>query len=382
MHIAYLTPEYPHPDLKPSGGLGTSIKNLAVALAQLQHQVSVMVVGQNVDTSFWDQGVRIISLQRKKHRFFNWYFERKRINRLLQERIVEAQIDLVEAPDWTGLSAFMAFSVPLVIRFHGSDTYFCKLEDRPQKLKNFLIERWAIRASDAYIAPTAFAGQLTRQLFKLKSAHIETIHYGLDLSRFDNPTPEAYEPFTLLSIGTVIRKKGVLELAKIFNAVVARVPQATLLMIGNDAPDITTKAPSTYALFFKLLSVEAHARCHYLGKIPYHEVQNYIKNAHVCVFPSFAETLGMVTIESMALQKPVVNTNIGWAKEIIENGKSGYLVHPEDTQAYADAIVTLFEDNSLCLSLGKQARDRVERFFDISKQAEKNIAFYKKIIGS
>jgi glycosyltransferase involved in cell wall biosynthesis len=119
-----------------------------------------------------------------------------------------------------------------------------------------------------------------------------------------------------------------------------------------------------------------------MGKIPYHEVQNHIKNAHVCVFPSFAETLGMVTIESMALQRPVVNTNIGWAKELIEEGVSGYLVHPEDTQAYADTIVTLFEDKTQCLSLGKQARDRVERFFDISKQAEKNIAFYKKIVGS
>jgi glycosyltransferase involved in cell wall biosynthesis len=42
-----------------------------------------------------------------------------------------------------------------------------------------------------------------------------------------------------------------------------------------------------------------------------------MKQAQVCIFPSFAETLGMVTIESMALQKPVVNTSIGWAPELI-----------------------------------------------------------------
>ena len=70
----------------------------------------------------------------------------------------------------------------------------------------------------------------------------------------------------------------------------------------------------------------------YLGKIPYHEVQQYIKKAHVCVFPSFAETLGMVTIEAMAMQKPVVNTKIGWAKELIVDGESGFLVYPKNHQ--------------------------------------------------
>jgi glycosyltransferase involved in cell wall biosynthesis len=53
-----------------------------------------------------------------------------------------------------------------------------------------------------------------------------------------------------------------------------------------------------------------------------------MKQAQVCIFPSFAETLGMVTIESMALQKPVVNTSIGWAPELIIDG-SGFL-HPQN----------------------------------------------------
>jgi hypothetical protein len=44
-------------------------------------------------------------------------------------------------------------------------------------------------------------------------------------------------------------------------------------------------------------------------------VQEYLK-AQLYVFPTFAETLGMVTIESMAMKKPVVNSSLGWAKRI------------------------------------------------------------------
>jgi glycosyltransferase involved in cell wall biosynthesis len=119
---------------------------------------------------------------------------------------------------------------------------------------------------------------------------------------------------------------------------------------------------------------------HYLGKIPYDEVQNYLKKANVCVFPTFAETLGMVTIESMAMQKAVVNSNIGWAQELIVDKESGYLVHPSNHDLYSNRIIQLLKDNSLCLEIGKKARSRVESKFDINKLAKENIEFYKKII--
>jgi glycosyltransferase involved in cell wall biosynthesis len=106
-----------------------------------------------------------------------------------------------------------------------------------------------------------------------------------------------------------------------------------------------------------------------------------MKQAQVCVFPSFAETLGMVTIEAMALQKPVVNTNNGWAQELIIHGKSGFLVHPQNHSDYANRIITLLKDTNLCLTMGKNARQRVEDIFDIEKIAQQNIVFYQSIIG-
>ena len=131
-----------------------------------------------------------------------------------------------------------------------------------------------------------------------------------------------------------------------------------------------------------LFSETAKAKVNYLGKIPYSEVQEHIKNAHVCTFPSFAETLGMVTVESMALQKPVVNTSIGWAQELIDDGINGYLVHPTKTDTYVSTILKLFNDQELCLQIGKAARVKTERTFDIETLVQQNIDYYMSVINS
>ena len=158
-------------------------------------------------------------------------------------------------------------------------------------------------------------------------------------------------------------------------------PEVKLILIGGDSSDVQTGSHSTWQLLQKEFDINDLEKVSYLGKIPYQDVQNYIKQAHVCIFPSFAETLGMVTIESMALQKPVVNTNIGWAQELIVDSESGFLVHPHDHSLYADRIISLLDDLDLCLLMGVKARKRVEAVFDIEKIVQQNILFYQSIIG-
>ena len=381
MHIAFLTPEYPHLRVQHAAGIGTSIKNLAVVLARKEAKVSVFVYGQKEDAVFEEDGVKIHLIKNQNYKLLGWFFHRKYIQNYLNKCIVSDGIDLIEAPDWTGITAFMNLKAPLVIRFHGSDTYFCHLEKRKQKLKNFWFEKLAVSKATAFIAPTDFAGGLSKQLFGIKNRTIKTIHYGLELNQFQNDNPLDYEKGLILYIGTIIRKKGVLELPAIFKKVKSEFPTAKLVLIGSDSYDVQTNSKSTWELLKQELSSEFLNDVTYLGKIPYQKVQEYMKKAHVCVFPTFAETLGMVTIESMALQKTVVNSNIGWAQELIVDGESGFLVYPVDHKLYADKIVELFQNDELTIEIGKQARLRVENTFDIEKLAKENSTFYKEILN-
>lgn len=381
MKVGYITPEYPHARVNYAAGIATSIKNLAITLVKKGVEVTVFVYNQNEDAVFLDQGVTIHLIKKKRFTLFTWYFYRKHIQNYVKQIVKESKIDLLEAPDWTGITAFMRFKIPLAIRFHGSDAYFCKLDNRQQKFKNFVFEKSALLKAAAYIAPTTYAGEQTQAIFGLKKEKIKTIHYGLQLENFINETPNTYNRNTILYIGTLIRKKGVLELAEIFNTIVKANPKAQLILIGGDAPDLKTGETSTYNLMQNLFSAEAKANHKYLGKIPYSDVQQHMKQAHVCTFPSFAETLGMVTIESMALQKPVVNTSIGWAKELIDDGINGYLVHPTKISEFASRILELLNNETLCSTIGKAARTKVETLFDIEKNAEINIAYYKAIVN-
>ncbi|WP_299251662.1 glycosyltransferase family 4 protein [uncultured Lacinutrix sp.] len=380
MHIGFITSEYPHHKVLHAAGIATSIKNLAVALVKKGVQVTVFVYHQNENTIIEDQGVTVHLIQKKTYQVFGWYLYRKYLQYYINTVVKNNSINLLEAPDWTGITAFMRFKVPLVIRFHGSDAYFCRLENRKQKFKNFVFEKKALKSASGFIAPTTYAGVETQKIFGLDQKKIKTIHYGLQLEHFVNNRPEQFGANTILYIGTIIRKKGVLELAKIFNKVIETNPDAQLVLIGGDAPDIKTGNTSTYKLMESLFSNTAKASVKYIGKIPYGEVKEQIEKAHVCTFPSFAETLGMVTIESLALQKPVVNTNIGWAQELIDDGVNGYLVHPENIDLYAEKINLLLNDKALCKNIGKAARLKVEKDFNIDKQADKNIAYYTQII--
>ena len=381
MHVAYIVSHYPHKAFGHDGGLGTSVYNLVEKLNVLGIKVSVFIYGQKKEFTLEEENVTIYSLTDSKVKFFRFYFNRKKIERFINETIVEKSIDIIEAPDWTGITAFMKFKIPLIIRFHGSDAYFCHLEERKQKLKNYWSEKRALIRAKGFISPTTFAGELSRKIFKLKNKEIKTIHYGLELPKFTNNSPTIYEKGLILYVGTLIRKKGVLELPAIFSKVRKDFPDAKLVLIGGDSRDIKTNSDSTWQLVQNQFTKDELDKVEYLGKIPYNEVENYIKKANVCVYPTFAETLGMVTIESMAMKKAVVNSNIGWAQELIVNEESGYLVHPSDHELFANRIITLLKDESLCLKIGEQARERVEVKFDIDKIVLENIEFYKRIIN-
>lgn len=380
MHIGFLTPEYPHSKVHSSAGIGTTIKNLAQSLLKQNVRVTIFIYGQATQEIIDDDGIVIHLIAQKNFGFFTWYRYRKYLQNYINEFVQSDAIDLIEAPDWTGITAFMKLNVPLVIRLHGTDAYFCRLEKRQQKLKNYWFEKRALKAANAYISPTKFTAQKTAEIFSVEVNRMTVIPSGVSLNQFVNKTPEQYQAGLILYLGTIIRKKGVLELPQIFERVLEKCPDAELILVGRDAYDIKTKFDSTWLILQNELNGRLFSRVKYLGNVPYEKVQDYIRKANVCIFPTFAETQGMVTIESMAMQKAVVNSNMGWAQEILNDGSEGFLANPKDHDTFAHKIVQLIQEPNLVLQLGKAAQKRVETVFDIEKLVQRNIQFYQSVI--
>ena len=380
MKIAFLTPEYPHVLTGNSGGIGTSIKNLAVGLVAAGCEVRVLVYGQDQDAVFKDENVVIQQIKNIKIKGLSWFFTRKKIERIINQLYKNNQVDLVEAPDWTGITSFISpKKCPIVIRLNGSDTYFCNLDHRKVKWKNKFHEKRALQKADALLSVSQFTADQTNAVFGLNKK-FTIIPNSIDVSAFNQNKDNVVITNTVLYFGSLIRKKGLLELPFIFNELVALNPTVQLVIVGKDVPDIISGAASTWEMMQELFTPEALLRVNYVGAVPYTTIQQHINAATVCVFPSFAEALPVSWIEAMALRKPIVASNIGWASDVIDDDINGFLVYPKEHSLYAAKINSILENAALQQKLGLAAREKAIAKFSIAVVAKQSMDFYKTVI--
>ena len=299
-----------------------------------------------------------------------------KVEKVINKLIKENKIEIIEAHDWSGISAFVNPNCPLVIRLNGTDTYFCHLENRPVKWKNKFLENRALKKANGIISVSNFTAAVTKKLFHLKTP-IEVIPNAIDTHQFETVS-ETKNSETILYFGTLIRKKGLLELPLIFNEVYKKNNKAKLIVIGRDASDIISGNHSTWAMMQSLFDATALKNVNYIGSVAYDEIKAHVSSASVCVFPTFAEALPISWIEAMALEKAIVASDIGWAAEIIEDSVEGFLVHPKNHNLFADRILELLDNQKLRNQFGIEARKKVEQKFSIDVVAKQSADFYKK----
>ena len=141
--------------------------------------------------------------------------------------------------------------LPFDNTLNGSDGYFCALEGRQQKWKNRLFERIALKSANALISVSAFTAIKTNEVFNL-NIDFTVIPNSIKTDDFV-PVDQDKNLNQILYFGTIIRKKGVLELANIFNEVHSQRPETELLLLGKDVVDIFENR-STKELFKKRLT--------------------------------------------------------------------------------------------------------------------------------
>ena len=397
--IAFLTPEYPHPKTGNSGGIGTSIKNLAVGLLAEGCTVRILVYAQKEDAIFYDNGICIQQIKNIKFKGLSWLLTRKKLERIINQLYSQKKIDLVEAPDWTGITSFIKpQKCPIVIRLNGSDTYFCHLDNRPVKWFNKFHERRALQKANALLSVSQFTADLTNEVFGLQkkftiipnSIDINLFNYNFDdyisipsslvIARNEAIHGRGAVGEDVLYFGSLIRKKGALELPLIFNALIQTNPNAKLILIGKDVPDIITGNSSTWQMMQSLFTAAALLNVSYLGNVSYQDIKAHIAAAAICVFPSFAEALPVSWLEAMAMQKAVVASNIGWAMDIIDDGVNGFLVNPKEHQQYAKRILEILQNPKKQKEFEIKARKKIVDTFSIEIVAKQSVLFYEGII--
>jgi glycosyltransferase involved in cell wall biosynthesis len=375
MHIAFLTSEYPP---LHHGGIGTSIRNLGRALVTSGHQVTVVGWGESAE--FEDNGVKVRFLGDSSFPKMGWLINRRAAQKELNRLVREQRVDIVEAQDWCGLSAGIRLDCPLTIRCHGSATYFAHLLHEKVRPSVRWAESLALKQADSVTAVSRFTAESTRQLFGLDQP-VGVIPNGVDTSYFHPGIPEEVAANSILYLGTVVRKKGVLDLCQAFSRVAGERANARLYLIGRDVPDQRTGSPSTWELCRNALSPEAAKRVEYIGVQPHEKVLTLIRRAALCVFPSYAEAFPIAWLEAMACAKPIIAYDIGWASEIVETGVNGILIKLGDVEALAQSMISLLENPVERYALGAAARKRVELEFTSQLVASQTLEYYQHVLA-
>lgn len=379
MRIAFLTSEFPHPKTGSSGGIGTSILNLSRGLTAAGHEVSILVYGQNKDEFFIENDIFFYRIKNIKLKGFSRFFTQMKIEKLINKIVKENNIEILEAPDWTGITSNIKPKCPIVIRLNGTDTYFCHLDNRPVKFWNKFYEKKALQNAYTLLSVSQYTADVTKELFSLER-DFTIIPNSIDIDNFSVDDTIEVQENTILYFGTLIRKKGLLELPLIFNEIYKKNNQAKLILVGRDSADIISGNSSTWAMMKALFDAEAIQNIDYIGSVPYDEIKKHISAATVCVFPTFAEALPVSWIEAMAMEKAIVASNIGWATEVIDDCVNGFLVDPKNHILFAQKIGELLDNENLRWQFGTKAREKVIQNFSIEQVAQKSIDFYKSIL--
>lgn len=216
---------------------------------------------------------------------------------------------------------------------------------------------------------------------------VELIYNGVDLDRYNNqeacctlPEEYGFAPGTRM-VGVIARlepEKGHATLLEAWPTVLARVPEARLLVVGEgsrrEALEVQARALGLAGADCEGDACVGTRRARPGATVIFtgrrEDVPAVTAALDVAVLPSYREAQGMVILEAMALGRPVVATNVGGIPEMVEDGRTGLLVPPHDPEALAAAIVRLLEDHPLADTLARNAHDLVHDLFCIERMVE------------
>lgn len=174
--------------------------------------------------------------------------------------------------------------------------------------------------------------------------------------------------------GRLVPEKGVDVLLQAFVMVICGLPEARL-MIAGDGPERAKLVELT-----ETLGITANVT--FLGHLGKREMESRFAQAWVQVVPSrWAEPFGLVAVEAMMRRTAVVASSKGGLCEIVEHGRTGFLVPPDDPPTLAAKLIEVLQDRTKAEAMGDSGRDIAEARFSLARQCHQFISIYQQMVS-
>jgi glycogen synthase len=281
--------------------------------------------------------------------------------------------------DMAGLWIRTLHRIPLCVTLHSMEPL------RPWKadqlgsgyLLSSWIEKTAVEAADRVIAVSRQMREDIMAHFRVDPDRVVVIHNGIDPDRFkrtdkkDALTALGVRTPYVLFVGRITDQKGIFDLLTAAPNLPNGV-QVVLCASAPDTPEIEERLRRT---------VPRHPNVHWINEmVPVSEVVQLYSHAAVFACPSVYEPFGLINLEAMACETPVVASAVGGILEVVEDGKTGVLVEPGRPEALAAAICSVLADPARGRAMGRAGRLRVEAQFSWASVAAQTREVYASAI--
>ena len=333
------------------------------------------------DIRRWGRGIHLFS----KILVYNYLSASKLVNELIRKEGIK--YDVVVAHDWLsamgGMTVKKEVGLPFAFHVHSTEKGRT-LGNGSEVVSN--IELHAANAADMIVTVSyAMKDELTRLGFPKEK--IQVSYNGVDPEKYDpaSVTPEQVrkvrsqysikdDEFMILFIGRLVGVKGVDKLIMAMSHILQKTPKARLVIVGlGDLQEylvnlVKTMKMSDYVKFRFEFVPEEERILHYAA-------------CDVAVFPSYYEPFGIVALEAMSMEKPVVvgAAGVSGMREIVVccgEEQCGYHVNPNNPEDIAWGINSVLESPEKRRWLGRNGRKRVLEEFTWDKVAKKTLELY------
>lgn len=267
---------------------------------------------------------------------------------------------------------------PNVLTTQGGDLMDYSSEDIAKfayLLKPFV--SWSLRNADVVHAVSKYCKKIAEQL---GAKRVVVIPNGVDVDKFKpldkSEIREKYgfseEDKILISTSRLTPKNGIDILIKAIARLPSEIRQELKVLILGEGPQKSE-------LEFLIKRLGLNDIISLFGYIPHEKLPEYLNLANIFCRPSLDEGFGISFIEAMACKLSVVGTPVGGITDIIENGKNGLFVKPNDDKDLAEKLNELITNNSLCEELAKEGYKTVYNRFTWDVVLEEMEKLYKEI---
>ncbi|MDS0295109.1 glycosyltransferase family 4 protein [Halogeometricum luteum] len=323
--------------------------------------------------------------------------------RALDDVVPEEGIEALHAHDLpmvhTALAAGERHGIPVVADLHenwpeavkqyrrgsslGSLTNLRYLADRVTRpvFRWKRIERDAVRRADRVVTVTDEAADHYVENCGVDRSKVDIVSNYVSMDTFGDADLRDVgfeDEFVVSYVGTLGGPhRGLDAVVRAMPAVVDRVPNARLLVVGNG---------EEYRCRLESLVSELGVGDHvtFTGRVPFDDVPSYIAASDVCLVPHQSTGHTETTVphklfQYMAMSRPVVVTDVAPLRRIVRETDAGMVVRPDDPAGFALAFVELAEDETRARTLGQNGRRAVERTYNWERTGRTLRECYRKL---